>query len=394
MKYDFTTVPDRRKQGSEKWDLMYACNKEVREGIVPMSVADMELKNPPEIIEGLKEYLDEVILGYATSYDEFTDAVIDWFDRRHNYKIKEEWIVQSPGSINAFTAGLKAFAKKGEGVIINRPVYYPMGIAIERCGLKEVNVPLINDNGKYSMDMEAMERACKDPNNKIFLFCSPHNPTCRVWSKKDLIRLGQMCVENDVVIISDEVWNDIIMPGHSHTMISSISQEVENITMTCTGPAKTFNIAGMMTSNIIIPNEKMRQKFKWELEKMRSHNINVLGYKACELAYTRCDEWLEEMLELIDTNRKLCKEFFESRGFVISDTEGTYLAWVDFSKLGMNHKELEEFMQKEAQCFTDEGYVFGEEGQMYERFNLALPTASLKKQLENLDQALIGLSKK
>lgn len=388
MKYDFETAPNRKGQGSSKWLQMYSWNENVDDNVVPLSVADMELKNPPEIIEGLKDYLDEAVLGYTIAYPEYIEAVTNWMKKRHNFEIEEDWIVVTPGVVSAFTAAIRALTEEGDGVIITRPVYYPMGIAIENSNLTEVNVPLLNDNGRYTIDYEGLEKACSDPKNKVLLFCSPHNPTGRVWTKEELKKVGDICVKHDVKIVIDEIWNDLIMAGYEHTVLASISEEIRDITITCTAASKTFNIAGLYTSNIIIPNEDMRNMFKKQIELMGCKSVNALGYKATEIAYTKCEQWLEQLIELLDENRKVCTKFFEDRGFTVSRTEGTYLLWVNFESLGMNVDELEEFMHNDAQFFTDEGYVFGEEGRLYERINLAVPTEVLKVQLGNLDRAL------
>ncbi len=393
MKYDFTTLPDKKNQGSAKWAIMYELNPDVADDVVPLSVADMELKNPPEITEGLKKYLDEVVLGYSRPYPGFINAVIDWQKNRHGYDVKPEWFVNVPGVVNAFTGAIRAFTEKGDGVIIFRPIYYPMGNAIKNSELTEVNVPLLNDDGVYTIDFDAFEEAAADPKNKVLLFSSPHNPTGRVWTEDELRKIGEICLKNDVIIVSDEIWNDLIMPGYKHTVFASLSPEIENITVTMIAPSKTFNIAGLATSICFVSNEVLKEKLINELSLMGSLTINTLGFKGCELAYTKCESWLEELLKLLETNRAIGEEFFNSRGLKCTRTEGTYLLWVNFASLGFDVKELEEFLQKEAQFFTNEGYVFGEEGNLYERINIALPTEKLKVQLDKLDKALKKIGK-
>lgn len=393
MKYDFTTLPDKKNQGSAKWAIMYELNPDVADDVVPLSVADMELKNPPEITEGLKKYLDEVVLGYSRPYPGFINAVIDWQKNRHGYDVKPEWFVNVPGVVNAFTGAIRAFTEKGDGVIIFRPIYYPMGNAIENSELTEVNVPLLNDNGVYTIDFDAFEKAAADPKNKVLLFSSPHNPTGRVWTEDELRKIGEICLKNDVIIVSDEIWNDLIMPGYKHTVFASLSPEIENITVTMIAPSKTFNIAGLATSICFVSNEVLKEKLINELSLMGSLTINTLGFKGSEIAYTKCESWLEELLKLLETNRAIGEEFFNSRGLKCTRTEGTYLLWVNFASLGFDVKELEEFLQKEAQFFTNEGYVFGEEGNLYERINIALPTEKLKVQLDKLDKALKKIGK-
>ena len=393
MKYDFTTLPDKKNQGSAKWAIMYELNPDVADDVVPLSVADMELKNPPEITEGLKKYLDEVVLGYSRPYPGFINAVIDWQKNRHGYDVKPEWFVNVPGVVNAFTGAIRAFTEKGDGVIIFRPIYYPMGNAIKNSELTEVNVPLLNDDGVYTIDFDAFEEAAADPKNKVLLFSSPHNPTGRVWTEDELRKIGEICLKNDVIIVSDEIWNDLIMPGYKHTVFASLSPEIENITVTMIAPSKTFNIAGLATSICFVSNEVLKEKLINELSLMGSLTINTLGFKGCELAYTKCESWLEELLKLLETNRAIGEEFFNSWGLKCTRTEGTYLLWVNFASLGFDVKELEEFLQKEAQFFTNAGYVFGEEGNLYERINIALPTEKLKVQLDKLDKALKKIGK-
>ena len=393
MKYDFTTLPDKKNQGSAKWAIMYELNPDVADDVVSLSVADMELKNPPEITEGLKRYLDEVVLGYSRPYSGFINAVIDWQKNKHGYDVKPEWFVNVPGVVNAFTGAIRAFTEKGDGVIIFRPIYYPMGNAIKNSELTEVNVPLLNDNGVYTIDFDAFEKAAADPKNKVLLFSSPHNPTGRVWTEDELRKIGEICLKNDVIIVSDEIWNDLIMPGYKHTVFASLSPEIENITVTMIAPSKTFNIAGLATSICFVSNEVLKEKLINELSLMGSLTINTLGFKGCELAYTKCESWLEELLKLLETNRAIGEEFFNSRGLKCTRTEGTYLLWVNFASLGFDVKELEEFLQKEAQFFTNAGYVFGEEGNLYERINIALPTEKLKVQLDKLDKALKKIGK-
>lgn len=386
MKNDFTTRVDRSQMGSEKWKQMLNWNPNVKKDVIPLSVADMEFKHAPGIIEGLKDYLDEVILGYTGPTDDFLQAVVDWQKRRHNWEIEKEWIVNTQGVVSAFYVGVRAFSKKGEGVINFRPSYYPFGMAIDDNERLEVNVPLIEENGYYTIDFEGFEKAAQDPNNKVLLFCSPHNPVGRVWTEAELTRLAEIAVANDIYVISDEIWYDFVMPGYEHTVLATLSEKLHERLITCTAPSKTFNLAGMMTSNIIISDKKLREAFKRELAHMRGNMVGTLGYKACELAYTTAEDWLDELVLLIDKNQRMVHEFFKENYPQIKAPliEGTYLQWLDFSALGMTDAELEEFLHMEAEFFTDEGYIFGREGSGYERINLALPTDALEEALERL----------
>jgi aminotransferase/cystathionine beta-lyase len=369
---------------------MYEWNPNVSRDIVPLSVADMELKNPPEIIEGLKDFMDETILGYTEPYPSFMQAVVDWQRRRHHWDIQKEWIVNTGGVVTAFYAAIREFTEKDDGVIIFRPVYYPFGDAIKDNNRKEVNVPLLENNGDYTIDFEKFDEVAADPKNKILLFCSPHNPVGRVWTKDELVRLANIAVKHDLFVISDEVWYDLILPGHKHIVLATVNEKLNDRLITCTAPSKTFNLAGLMTSNIIISNEDLRKRFRQSIEAVRGNKIGIFGYKACEIAYTKSEYWLDELLKLIDTNQHVVHNYFKENFPQIKANliQGTYLQWVDFNALGMSNEELEEFMHMEAEFFTDGGYIFGKEGEGYARINLALPTNALMQALERLGVAL------
>ena len=394
-KYDFETILSRKGQGSYKWEQMYEVLPELEDDIVPFSVADMELKIAPEITKGLKKYIDQAVLGYSGTYPKYYEAVIGWMERRHGFKVEKDWILCTPGVVSAIYVAIKAFAKEDEGVITFTPVYYPFYSAITSNKRKLVDCGLVeskNENGeaKYSIDFEKFEEFAKDKNNKILLLCSPHNPLGIVWSREDLEKIGKIAVENNLIVISDEIHFDIVMAGHKHTVFQTLSEELAEITITCTAPTKSFNLAGAGISNIIIKNEKLRKKFKAEIEKMSMHVFSTLAYKACELAYTESEEWLDEFLLLIDKNQKLVNKFFEERFVDLKAPliQGTYLQWIDFRALGLKNKELAEFMNKKARIFFSEGYTFGKAGSGFERVNLAVPTEYLEKMLERLYEVL------
>ena len=394
-KYDFETILSRKGQGSYKWEQMYEVLPELEDGIVPFSVADMELKIAPEITEGVKKYIDEAVLGYSGTYLKYYEAVIGWMERRYGFKVEKDWILCTPGVVSAIYVAIKAFAKENEGVITFTPVYFPFYSSITSNNRKLVDCGLVeskNENGevKYSIDFEKFEEFAKDKNNKILLLCSPHNPLGIVWSREDLEKIGKIAVENDLIVISDEIHSDIVMAGRKHTVFQTLSEELAEITITCTAPTKSFNLAGAGISNIIIKNEKLRKKFKAEIEKMSMHVFSTLAYKACELAYTESEEWLDEFLLLIDKNQKLVNKFFEERFIDLKAPliQGTYLQWLDFRPLGLKNTELKEFMNKKSKIFFSEGYTFGKAGDGFERVNLAVPTKYLEKMLERLYEVL------
>ena len=256
-KYDFETLISKKGQGSYKWERMYKENPNIGDEIVPLSVADMELKIAPEIINGLKKYLDESVIGYTGTYDNYYNAVINWMEKRHNFKIEKDWIVTSSGVVSAIYDLVKAFTKEREGVIIFTPVYYPFYSAIKDNNRKIVKCELINDNGHYKIDFEKFKKLSENKNNKLLILCSPHNPIGRVWSKEELEKIGEIALKNDLIIISDEIHFDIIIPNNKHTIFQTISKKLSEITITCTAPTKSFNLAGIGISNIIIKNNKL-----------------------------------------------------------------------------------------------------------------------------------------
>ena len=386
MAYDFETLHSRRGTGSNKWNGMYQIHPELGDDIVPFSVADMEFANPPQIATGLSSYLDDTILGYTSPTDSYYQAVVDWMDRRHNWKIEKDWIVDYPGVVPALYHLVQAFTRPGEGVILFTPVYYPFYSAVRENGRNIVECPLKLNGTRYEIDFDAFAQKAADPSNKICIFCSPHNPVGRVWTEEELRRVGEICLQNNVLLIADEIHNDLIMPGHQHHVFASLSDEFAQNSIICTAPSKTFNTAGLMTSNLIIASPALRETVKKFRTRQAIFSCNILGYRACEIAYTQCEDWLDELLVVLDQNRKLVQTFFAQHFPQVTafELEGTYLQWLDFRKLGLSYQALEKFMADEALLFTDEGYLFGETGQGFERINLACPTWVLEKALNRL----------
>lgn len=387
--YDFTTLVDRSGLASAKWDAMRRANPAVPAGIPPFSVADLDLKNAPEIIEGLQRFLDDAVLGYTAPPASFTQAVVDWMRRRHGWTVKPEWMVPCPGVVPAFFNAIRACTKSGDGVIIQTPAYYPFYSAIERNQRRLIRNPLVLRDGRYRIDFDSLRKLAADPTNKLLLFCSPHNPTGRVWTRDELLELADIVLANDLVLVSDEIHFDLVLPGHRHTVVSTLGDAIARRTIVCTAPSKTFNLAGMATSNIVIEDADLRARFVTELEATGFIFLTTLGYKACELAYDKCEAWLAGLLQLIQRNHELVKRFMaehlpEVRVF---DLEGTYLQWMDFRGLGKGAAEMKVIHEQRAWVFFDEGTIFGEEGAGFERMNLATPTAAVEAALERLAAA-------
>lgn len=384
--HDFTTLVDRSGMASAKWEIMRQANPRVPAGIAPFSVADLDLPHPPEIIAGLKDFLDHAVLGYTMPPASFTAAVIDWMARRHGWAVQPDWLVQTQGVVPALHLAVRAFSEPGDGVIVQTPAYYPFFQAIERNRRRVVRNPLHLDDGRARIDFDGLCAAAADPRNRMLIFCSPHNPTGRVWTRAELEQVADIVLANDLVLVSDEIHFDLVLPGHRHTVMATLGEELARRTVVCTAPSKTFNLAGLCTSNIVIPDVGLRARFVAELDATGFIFLTAPGYKACELAYTHGAAWLDGLLALIERNRALLASFMVEHlpAVRVFDLEGTYLQWLDFRALGRDAEELQRIHEQQALVFFDEGTMFGPEGAGFERMNIATPTATLEAALQRL----------
>ncbi|HEX7382497.1 MAG TPA: MalY/PatB family protein [Nevskiaceae bacterium] len=384
--YDYSTLVDRSRMSSSKWNKMYRANPDTPPGIPPFSVADLDLRTAPEISEGLREFLNDAVLGYTNVPESYTRAVIGWMQQRHGWAVDPAWLVQTPGVVPAIYNAVRAFTSPGDGIIVQTPAYYPFYAAIERNGRRVVRNPLILERGRFQLDFDALEALAADPRNRLLLFCSPHNPTGRVWKRDELRRVAEIALAHDLVVVSDEIHFDLTLPGHAHTVLATVDARLAERCVVCTAPSKTFNLAGMHTSNIVIPGEALRARFTEELQATGFSALTPLGYRACELAYTQGGAWLDGLLELVANNAALLRDFMQRRlpKVTVFDLEGTYLQWMDFRGFGLDAEELRRINEREALVFFDEGPMFGEEGAGFERMNLASPTAAVQAALERL----------
>lgn len=390
MKYNFDEVIDRKGTNSIKWDCI-TCNIEGSdEDTLPLWIADMDFACAQPIIDALHKRVDRLIFGYSTFNSlEYYKAVTGWFDRRYKWKIKKEDIFFSPGVVPALGGLIRILTKEGEGVIIQRPVYYPFSNMIRNNNRVIVNNSLINDNGMYYMDFDDLEEKAKNQNNKVMILCSPHNPVGRVWTEDELLKVAEICERNDVFLISDEIHSDLIRKEAKHIPIAKIFDH-ENI-VTCTSPSKTFNIAGLSISNIIISNEDLKQKWNKEIyDKLGLTGANPFGIVAAQVAYDEGEEWLEQVLDYIDENLKFLdrylKENMPKAKFLIP--EGTYLAWIDLRGYDYDYKDLNKLIVRNAKLALDDGYIFGEEGEGFERVNVACPRSILENCLDKMKSVL------
>ena len=386
MKYDFETMLNRYNTGSLKWEEMgkYGITQDMN--IIPMSNAEMEFYNPPEVVKGLCDYINKTVMAYFYPMDSYYEALINWMKNRHSWRVERDWVIPYPGVHGVLCSILNAFTEKGDGVIVMPPTWPGFFAVIKDNNRVQINNPLIYDDNTYYIDFEDLEKKASDPNNKVLFFCSPQNPVGRVWTREELIRVAEICIDHNVLIISDEVHSDIIMPGFKHIPLASISSCISDHTITCTAPSKTFNLAGLFTSNIITSNSEYKEKIKKICSKQGVFRPNMLGVKACELAYAKGGAWLDKCVDKINENREYVKNFIEEKlpMLKLTDCQGGYLLWVDMNDLGLDTYEMEKKLMEEAHIFFDDGYYFGDEGKGFERINIACPTEAVKDAMNRL----------
>lgn len=381
---NFDKVIERRNTDCLKYDFAqkYGMPKEV----LPFWVADMDFEVSSYIEDALIERVRHGIFGYSEMQTPYFEAVRDWMKKHQNWEPQEKWLVKTPGIVFALAMAVKAYTQRGDGVLVQQPVYYPFSEVIEDNGRSVVsNTLYLGEDNRYHIDFEDFERKIKEENIKLFFLCSPHNPVGRVWTREELITLGDICVKNNVVVVSDEIHHDFIWKG-KHEVFASIKSAYEEISITCTSPSKTFNIAGMQISNIFIPNSTLRHKFKKELDAAGISEMGIMGLAACEAAYKKGEEWYQAMCAYVKDNIAFTKQYVEEHlpGVKMIDSEGTYLVWLDFRGTGLSADELERRIIYEAKLWLDSGKIFGNSGSGFQRINVACPRSVLKEGLERL----------
>jgi cystathionine beta-lyase len=403
MQYDFSQEINRRGTHSIKWGFMQDEEDPLRANptdaffgenrILPLWVADMDFASPRPVVEALVARAEHGIYGYTGKTDSYCEAVVNWMRKRHGWEIAPEWICTTPGVVPALNMLVRAFAAPGERVLIQRPVYYPFFGAIENNGAEMVVNPLVYENGRYRMDFGDLEEKARDPRVRLAILCSPHNPVGRVWTAAELIRFGEICLQNDVLIVSDEIHGDLVYRGHIFTPFARLGEAFAQNAITCTAPSKTFNLAGLHTSNIIISNPELRGRFEKTLQSTGLFGMNVFGVVAVEAAYNHGEEWLAQMLDYLEGNLRYLEDYVSGRIPQVSviRPEGTYLVWIDCRRLGLDKDGLKRLMLKEARVYLDEGFLFGPEGEGFERINIACPRPILAEALERIESAIARL---
>lgn len=391
-KYNFDEIIDRSETDSIKWSKKHLKENFGEEKSIPMWIADMDFKVAKPIIEALTERARHGIFGYGHKSDEFLEAAVNWHKKRNGWDIEKEWILFTPGIIPALNFIVEVFCHPGDKVIIQSPVYYPFANIITSNGCHIADNPLVFNNGKYEMNFSELERIAQDSRTKLMFLCSPHNPVGRVWTKQELQRLGEICLRNNVLVISDEIHSDLIYPPNYHIPFNKISEEFKMNSIVCTSPSKTFNLAGLQLSNIIVPNEKLRNELN---HKLLAIDIDPGSFASIAqiAAYNKGEEWLEQLIIYLQVNRDFIDKFLKERipRVKLIMPEGTYLAWVDFSDFNFTDIELQQLIQKKAKVALDYGYIFGAGGEHFQRINFACPRTILEKALKNMEKSLEGI---
>jgi cystathionine beta-lyase len=391
---------DRKGTDSLKWefiqqgeDLLHFQHSEQFFGpnrLLPMWVADMDFRCPDPVVEALRRRAAHGIFGYTAPSDAFYGSVANWMERRHGWKIEPQWICITPGVVPALNMLVRTFASPGDKVLIQPPVYYPFYSAIENNGAAILSNPLIYHDGTYRMDFADLAAKAKDPALRMAILCSPHNPVGRVWSVEELLRFGETCIENDVLVVSDEIHGDLIYTGSTFTPYAKVNQEFAQHSVVCTAPSKTFNLAGLQTSCIIIPNDSIRSQFTNTLKANGLFGINAFGTVALQAAYDHGEGWLEQVLDYIEGNLEYLLGYVSEHipRIRVVRPQGTYLVWLDCHALGLASSDLRRLMLEDAQVYLDDGFMFGHEGEGFQRINIACPRSILSEALDRIRQAI------
>ena len=390
MKYNFDKSVDRLGTSSVKWDYLdrFFGNKEV----LPMWVADMDFEVPQPVIDAVVKRAQHGIYGYTEKPDSFYASIANWMKKRHGWHISNEWITVCPGVVPALCFSVLSFTEPGDKVLLQSPVYHPFFSAIEDNGRIIVNNRLKQENSRYEMDFEDL-KAKLAGGVKLMILCSPHNPIGRVWSKEELKKVGELCARYDVTIVSDEIHSDLVYSGCKHIPAASISEELAMRTVTCIAPSKTFNIAGLSTSAVIIPDKALRHKFNSTLKRLGIEMSNLFGITALEAAYNNGDEWLDQVLAYMEGNLDYLVDYFDTRipQIKVTKPQGTYLAWLDCRELGMNQKDLVDFFTNKAGVGLNDGAAFGAGGEGFMRMNISCPRSLVEEALKRIERAVKSL---
>jgi len=381
MKYNFDDVIDRSNSYSIKHEPSWRGKPN---DVLPMWVADMDFTTPPCVQEALVRRARHGIFGYSEPDSAYFDVVGKWFKERFNWDTRRDWLLITPGVVNALYIAIRALTKQGDGVVIQQPVYYPFEAAVKQTGRQLLINELVYSDGHYSINFQDFEEKIKQA--KMFILCNPHNPVGRVWSKDELTRMGDICLRHGATVISDEIHEDFIFPKHQHLAFAALSDDFADVTVTCTSPSKTFNLAGLLHANIFISNKILREKFKGEYAHSGLSQPGLMGLDACQAAYEGGVEWLAQLLDYLAENMQHLKTYLSKHipKIKLTEPEGTYLAWLDCNELGLSAQKLDDVIVNNGKLWLSSGLSFGKSGAGFERMNVACPRSVLQNALERL----------
>ena len=388
MPVDFDTVPNRRGTNCFKYD--FAREMGMPEDVLPLWVADMDFPTAPAVLERLHALAEHGIFGYTGVKDAYFSAVHNWYAQRFSWETQRSWLVTTPGVVFAIAIAIRAFTQKGDAILIQQPVYYPFANKVTENDRQLVVNPLVLKNGRYEMDFADMERKIVDYHVKMLLLCSPHNPVGRVWTKEELLRVGEICQKHGVLVVSDEIHADFTYAGHTHRVFASLKSEFADFTITCTAPSKTFNLAGLQNSNIFIPNRQLRHAYKKELSACGCGGTNCMGMAACQAAYEAGADWLEQLKQYLAGNLAYIRQFLREKlpDIALIEPDGTYLVWLDLRKLGLTEQQQRQLIVQDAKLWLDTGTLFGQGGEGFERINIACPRTTIEQAMQRLERAV------
>ena len=387
MQYNFDEITDRRGTNSYKWD-------NAPEGVIPLWVADMDFRTAAPVVEALRQRVGHGIFGYTKVPDEYYEAVIGWFGRRHGLHILKDWIIYTSGVVPAVSAILKAMTEPGDKVLVQTPVYNCFFSSIRNNGCTAESSPLVRTGDTYTIDFEDFEAKAADPSVKVFILCNPHNPAGRVWTAEELRKMGEICLRHNVFVIADEIHCELVYPGCEYVPFASLSDDFCRNAATCVSPSKAFNIAGLQIADIIVSDPDTRARIDRAININEVCDVNPFGVIATIAAYNEGGEWLEQLLAYLKGNYTFMKDFCASKlpEFPIARLEGTYLVWMDCSVLKIPSRELEDRLMKEAGIWLNAGTMYGAEGEGFQRWNIACPRARLQEALERFERFVRGLA--
>ena len=390
--YDFDAVIDRKNTNSLKYD--FAVERGRPADVLPLWVADMDFRAPEPVLAALRRAVDHGIFGYSDVKGDYYEALARWFLERFHWQTQPEWLVKTPGVVFALAMAVRVLTQPGDGVLIQPPVYYPFFSVIRDNERRVVENGLLYREGRYTIDFEDLEEKIVSQGVKLFILCSPHNPVGRVWTAEELRRLGDICLRHNVYVVSDEIHCDFAFPEHPHQVFLSAVPALKEKAIVCTAPSKTFNLAGLQVSNIWIPSQDIREKFRKEMVRSGYSQLNALGLVAAQAAYAEGGPWQDQCRAYMRENLDLLRSFLAEHipQIKLVEPEGTYFAWLDCSGLGLSRRELNDLIINKAKLWLDAGHIFGGSAEQFQRVVLACPRATLAQALCQLRSAVDALS--